>query len=113
MPPFNGVLAANVGIYNYEILSVDTSLAMAGVSECTNYNQKFDTDFEVLATAQITAICGPVFAGLALIAITFDACLYSNYGCFLFSVILFLAACGTQAGTFALYAEPSFWYVYH
>lgn len=107
MPPFEGALEANVGINKYEIVAVDASGATT--TSCDDYDSKFEFSFEVLATAQIVSICAPVFAALGLFATIFDTFFGSYVGCYLGSAFLYLVACGTQAGTFALYAEPSFW----
>jgi hypothetical protein len=52
-----------------------------------------------------------VFAGIAAFADLFDLCVCNFAGSFLISGLLFVIACGLQAATFTLLADPAFWYV--
>jgi hypothetical protein len=104
--PFVDVTEGYVGIFNYEISEIN----FAGVPEkCAKYDSEFDTEFEVLITSQILSIVAPCFAAIALLFTIFDTFLVHYIGCFVFASFMFLVSSATQAGTFALYAEPSFW----
>jgi hypothetical protein len=104
--PFEGVTEGYVGIFNYEISEIN----FAGVGEeCANYDSEFDAKFEVLITSQILAVVSPCFAAIALLLTIFDTFLVHYLGCFVFAAFMFLVSSATQAGTFALYAEPTFW----
>ena len=104
---FDGATEAYVGIFEYklETLNFQDVLNFDG---CKSYGEKFDSVYEVIVTSQICAIAGPALAALGLLTLLFESCIATNFGCFLLSTICFLAASGCQAGTFALYAEPSF-----
>jgi hypothetical protein len=109
-PPFNTVLAANVGIFNYEVLQ----LADGGTGDfgCVPYDDKFtrQTGYPSIATAQFCALIAPIFGSLAIFATLFDLCACKFPGSFLISTVLFLVAASIQAGTFTLIADPAFWY---
>ena len=111
-PPFDTAIAANVGIFKYEIL--DSPNADDITDGCVSYDDKYfdlvDTQ-EALVAAQICAVVAPVLAGVALLINLLEACLCNFAGSFVFTSTLFLAASGVQAGTFSMIAEPSLWYV--
>jgi hypothetical protein len=109
-PPFNTVLAANVGIFNYEVIQ----LANGGTRDfgCVAYDDKFakQTGYPSIATAQFCALIAPIIASFAVFAALFDVCVCQFPGSFVISTVLFLAAAAIQAGTFTLIADPAFWY---
>ena len=109
-PPFSGSLEGHVGIFGYEI--IDHSDETKKTQSCVKYDEKFgNAPNEALMTAQFCALFAPIFGILGLIVSCVDSCFCRFCGSFLISSGLFLIACGLQAGTFALYAEPDFWYV--
>ena len=111
-PPFDTAIAANVGIFNYEIL--DSPNADDISDGCIAYDDKFfglvETQ-EALAAAQICAVVAPVLAGTSLLLNLAESCICNFAGSFVFTSTLFIAAAGVQAGTFSMIAEPSLWYV--
>ena len=111
-PPFDTAIAANVGIFNYEILDSPNADDITG--ECIAYEDKFfdlaETQ-EALVAAQICAVVAPVLAGVALLLNLMEACMCNFAGSFVFTSSLFIAAAGVQAGTFSMIAEPSLWCV--
>lgn len=110
-PPFEGAFEANVGIFTYEIVRSlnETTTVTDG---CVPYDEGItDTEYEVLLTARLCAIIAPVLGFFGLFMSCLDTFCYRLRCGFLFASILYLAACGVQAGTFAVYAEPAFWYV--
>ena len=111
-PPFDTAIAANVGIFNYEIL--DSPNADDITDGCIAYDDNFfglvDTQ-EALAAAQICAVVAPVLAGVSLLLNLMEACFCNFPGSFVFTSTLFIAASGVQAGTFSMIAEPSLWCV--
>lgn len=109
-PPFENALEAHVGIFGYEInRHLDESEVTDG---CVGYENTFSSaDFEVLISAQFCAVFAPIFAVLGLLVSCLDTFFCRFFMSFLIASAFFLAACGVQAGTFSLFAEPSFWYV--
>lgn len=104
--PFEGVTEGHVGIFHYEISEIN----FEGVGEeCAKYDSDFDTEFEVLITSQVLAVIAPCFAAIALLCTIFDTFMVHYIGCFVFASFMFLVSSAAQAGTFALYAEPTFW----
>ena len=112
-PPFDTAIAANVGIFNYEIL--DSPNAADITDGCIPYEDKFfdlAENQEALVAAQICAVVAPVLAGCALLLNLMEACMCNFAGSFVFTSSLFIAAAGVQAGTFSMIAEPSLWCVW-
>lgn len=106
--PFNRAVKAHIGIFSYEVIESDTPDLLT--DGCEGYDKLFaDSEYEVLIAAQFCALFGPILAGFGLFAALFELCVCSFYCSFLISSLFFLAAAGTQAGTFSLFAEPSFW----
>ena len=106
-PPFNTVLAANVGIFKYQVLEyVD-----GGSSGCVQYDDRFaqQKGYPSVATAQFCALIAPIIAGLAIFSSLFETCACNFPGSYIISSSLFLAAAGIQAGTFTMVADPAFW----
>jgi hypothetical protein len=109
--PFEGVTKAKVGIFSYQIIEAinNTDLETDG---CVSYDSNFaNSEYEVLVAAQFCGVFAPLLALLAIITNLFDTCICSFFLSFLITSALFLAACGVQAGTFSLFAEPDIWYV--
>lgn len=106
-PPFDGSIEAHVGIFGYEIIDhMNETMVTTG---CQAYDEKFSSgNFEAVITAQFCAVFAPVIGVIGLIVSCMDTCLCRFFGSFLVSSALFLLACGIQAGTFSLYAEPDF-----
>jgi hypothetical protein len=101
-PPFNTAIAANVGIFKYEILESSSGTETNG---CVPYEERFlgmkDT-YEALASAQLCALLAPIFGGLGVfLNLVWDESLVAGIFC--------LAAAGIQAGTFSMVADPSIW----
>jgi hypothetical protein len=101
-PPFDTAIAANVGIFKYEILE---SISGTETNGCVNYEDRFlgmkDT-YEALASAQLCALLAPIFGGLGIfLNLVWDQYLVAGTLC--------LAAAGVQAGTFSMVADPSIW----
>lgn len=108
-PPFDTALAGSIGIFGYIITDVFNS-ASSGTNGCVAYQDLFgqQTAYPSIATAQFCSIIAPIFAGLGAFAAMFDLCIYNFSGSFMISSFLFLLACGIQAGTFTLLADPAF-----
>ena len=109
-PPFDTAVAANVGIFKYEIL--DSPDGAEVTDGCVSYDGRFFDlidDQEALVAAQCCAVAAPVLAGLGVIIVLLETCLCNFPGSFVFPATLFIAACGVQAGTFSVIAEPSLW----
>lgn len=106
--PFEDALEAHVGVFSYEI--VRSSAVGGRTGECVKYDGKYsDADLEVLVAAQFCALFGPIVAGLALFVTLLETC-FCDFSCsFLIASILYLGAAGIQAGTFSVFAEPTFW----
>ncbi len=96
-----------MGIFQYQILEHgDDGQVSDG---CTSYDQQFmDAPNEVLVAAQFCAVLAPSFAALAILISACELICCRFHGSFLTGNILFLTAAGVQAGTFCLFAEPSF-----
>jgi hypothetical protein len=101
-PPFDTAIAANVGIFKYEILE---SISGAETNGCVNYEDRFiglKNTYEALVSAQFCALLAPIFGGLGvLLNVVWDEYLVAGTLCF-------AAAC-IQAGTFSMVADPSIW----
>ena len=101
-PPLDTAIAANMGIFRYEILESITGTETNG---CVNYEDRFigmkDT-YEALASAQFCALVAPIFGGLGVfLNVVWDVSIVAGMLC--------LAAAGVQAGTFSMVADPSIW----
>lgn len=109
-PPFNIALAANVGIFKYEITEF---VNRDGSSGCIKFDDRFaqQQGYPSVATAQFCALIAPIMAALAIFATLFDFCACNFPGSYLISSLLLLIASGVQAGTFTMVADPAFWYV--
>eukprot|EP00934_Nitzschia_sp_Nitz4_P001205 Nitzschia sp. Nitz4//scaffold7_size249615//219639//220629//NITZ4_001209-RA/size249615-augustus-gene-0.267-mRNA-1//-1//CDS//3329558538//1205//frame0 len=105
--PFDGVYSAYVGVFGYEILRAeDDSMLTDG---CVSYDGQFGKlNYFAIMAAQFCAILGPALAVMGIIVNVMDTCLCRFLCSFLIGSALFLAACGVQAGTFSIYAEPDF-----
>lgn len=101
--PFEGATEAYVGIYNYELVTVNYE---AVPESCESYPE--GASFEVVSAGKILSIAAPIFAGLGVLLTLIDTCLGHNISYFLGSAFMYLIACGLQASTFVLFAEPSF-----
>ena len=109
-PPFDGSIEAHVGIFGYEI--IDHADETAKTNGCVAYDGKYgDAPYEALIAAQFCALFAPVIGAVGLLLSCIDTFCCRFFGSFLISSALFVIACGIQAGTFSLYAEPDFWYV--
>lgn len=105
--PFDGSLEAYVGIFSYEIINATNADSIT--DGCVAYDEKFGkSNFEAMIAAQFCAIFAPTFGILALLVSCVDTCMCRFCCSFLISSALFLAACGIQAGTFSLFAQPDF-----
>jgi hypothetical protein len=109
-PPFDRAIAANVGIFRYEITEIVNG-GGPGTNGCVSYDDTFaqQNGYPSLATAQFCAMIAPIIAGLAVFANLFDFCVCNFPGSYLITSLLFLTAAGIQAGTFTLLADPVFW----
>jgi hypothetical protein len=107
-PPFNTLVAANVGIFRYEEV-VDGR----GKGGCTPYYDRFleQQDYPSLATAQFCATIGSCFAFFGFFLTIVDFCACNFLGSFMFASFFLLVGAGVQAGVFTLIADPVFWYV--
>lgn len=107
-PPFNQAMAANVGIFRYEITQFVNG---GGSSECIAYDDRWaqQQGYPSVATAQFCALFGPIFAVLGIFAVMFDICVCNFPGSFMIGALFLLLASGLQAGTFTMVADPVFW----
>jgi len=108
-PPFNNALSGTVGIFSYFISTVYTG-GPFGSDTCVGYDETFiqQRGYPSLATAQFCALLAPVFAAMGIFACGVDCCVCNFGGSFLSACVLFMIACGLQAGTFTLLADPAF-----
>lgn len=107
-PPFDGAFQAYVGIFSYEIANATDATQIT--DGCVAYDGKFGkSNFEAIIAAQFCAIFAPIMGVIAVVISGVDTFLCRFCCSFLISSALFLAACGIQAGTFSLFAEPDFW----
>lgn len=102
--PFERATEAYVGIFNYEVVAVDYNSIP---EKCEGYPE--GAAFEVLVAAKIVSVAAPIFAAIAVLITIFDTCIGHNIGCFVGAAFMYLIACGLQACTFVVYAEPTFW----
>lgn len=103
--PFELATEGYIGLFGYEVTKVDFS----GVPEkCESYPSS--VSFEVLTAGRIVSIAAPIFAVIGVIITLFDTCIGHYFGCFIMSAFMYLIACGLQACTFVLLAEPTFCY---
>ena len=102
--PFEGATEANVGIFNYEVVKVNYD--SAGGS-CEGYPP--GANYEVLVAGKIVGVGAPLVAMIAVLITAYDTCVGHNIGCFIGAAFTYLIACGLQACTFVLFAEPTFW----
>jgi len=109
-PPFDTALAASVGIFGYIITDVYNETGPV-TNGCVSYEYIFaqQTEYPSLATAQFCALISPLLAGIAIFANLVDFCVCNFVGSYMIGSLLFLAASGLSAGTFALLADPAFW----
>jgi hypothetical protein len=108
--PFDRAIEAHVGIFYYDIVESDVS--DRETNGCVGYDNLFhESEYEVLVASQFCALFAPIIAGIGLFVTLFEMCVCSFYCSFMIASLLFLIAAGIQAGTFSLFAEPSFWYV--
>jgi hypothetical protein len=108
-PPFDVALSGNVGIFGYEITRYfDRG---GGGDGCLAYDENFGQQkaYPSVATAQFCALLAPIFAGIGIFACAVDCCVCNFGGSFLCASLFFAIACGLQAGTFTLLADPAFW----
>ncbi|CAJ1946249.1 unnamed protein product [Cylindrotheca closterium] len=101
--PFEGATEAYVGIFNYEVVAVDYDSVP---EKCEGYPA--GASFEVLIAARIVAVAAPIFAAIGVLITIVDTCFGHNISCFIASAFMYLIACGLQACTFVVYAEPTF-----
>ena len=85
-----GATEAYVGVYEYEILKID--FAPSSDIGCQSYGKRFESEYEVIISAQILALCAPLSGVLGLITLLFDACVGKFYACFLVSTLFFLVS---------------------
>jgi hypothetical protein len=106
-PPFTGATEGWIGIFKYEITETADG---EGLSEgCTLYDSQWkNAPFEALTAGQICAVMAPSFAILSILVSLVEVVCCFFRGSFLVISVLFLVAAGIQAGTFSLFAEPSF-----
>ena len=109
-PPFDQAFYAYVGIFSFQLMNAtDPSTITDG---CVAYDGIFGkSNYEAIITAQVCAIMAPILGVLALAVSCVDTFCCRFLCSFLISSALFVAACGVQAGTFSIFAEPAFWYV--
>eukprot|EP00980_Cylindrotheca_fusiformis_P007343 scaffold1525_cov142-Cylindrotheca_fusiformis.AAC.143 len=103
--PFEGATEAYVGIFHFQIEEINFSQIP---KNCKGYDSKFDTKFEALIASQVLAIVAPCFAAIALVFTLVETFCIHYMGIFLLTAFLFLVSAAIQAGTFAVFAEPSF-----
>jgi hypothetical protein len=108
-PPFNLAVAADVGIFHYEITQHEAGTT--GLGGCIPYELRFASqqDYPSLATAQICAVIGPCFAAFGAIFTLMDFCVFNFPGSFTVASLFLLVGSGVQAGVFTLIADPVFW----
>lgn len=106
-PPFDVAFHAYAGIFSFQIMNAtDDSTITDG---CVAYDGIFgSSNYEAIITAQVCAIMAPILGVLALFISCVDTFCCRFICSFLISSALFVAACGVQAGTFSLFAEPAF-----
>lgn len=107
-PPFNNVIAANVGIFRYEVTQFQNGADPTG---CEPYEERWakQQGYPSLATAQFCAIIAPCFAVAGAFAALVDLCVCNFAGSFGAGSLFLLVASGVQAGTFTVIADPVFW----
>lgn len=106
-PPFDVAFHAYAGIFSFQIMNAtdDTTIT----DGCVSYDGIFgQSNYEAIITAQVCAIMAPILGVLALVVSCVDTFCCQFICSFLISSALFVAACGVQAGTFSLFAEPAF-----
>lgn len=105
-PPFNRAMAANVGIFRYQIVeSVN-----GGSGECVEYEDRWGQlqGYPSVATAQFCSLLAPLMAVLGIFSALLDICVCTFPGSFMTASFFFLLASGLQAGTFVIVADPVF-----
>ena len=109
--PFSKAVAAHVGIFRYEITTLDSGVA--GRNGCIPYDLRFSDqqDYPSLATAQFCAVIGPCFALIGTFLTLVECCVCNVPGSFALATLFLLVASGVQGGVFTLFADPVFWYV--
>ena len=109
--PFSKAIAAHVGIFRYEITTLDSGAA--GRSGCIPYGLRFSDqqDYPSLATAQFCAVIGPCCALIGTFLTLVECCVCNLPGSFALATLFLLVASGVQGGVFTLLADPVFWYV--
>lgn len=124
-PPLDVAVSAHVGIFSYELLEVgvkdangtmtsSTTNSPTITGKCVNYEDRFSDMMEVyeaIAAAQFCAVVAPSLALFAIALNLFEFFVFSFYGSFIFSGVLYFCAAAIQAGTFSMLAEPAIWYV--
>lgn len=75
--------------------------------QCLSYPS--GAKFEVVFAGKIVSIAAPVVGAIAVLITIYDTCLGYNIVFFVMSAFMYLLACGLQACTFVLFAEPTFW----
>jgi len=107
--PFNRAIAANIGIFRYEI----TEMVGGGETDCLPYRLRFSEqqDYPSLGTAQFCAVIGPCFAVLGGFLTLVECFVCNGRGSFMLASLFHLVGAGIQAGVFTLVADPAFWYV--
>jgi hypothetical protein len=109
--PFSMAIAAHVGIFRYEIKTLDSGAV--GRSGCIPYDLRFSDqqDYPSLATAQFCAVIGPCCAMIGTFLTLVECCVCNVPGSFALATLFLLVASGVQGGVFTLLADPVFWYV--
>jgi hypothetical protein len=101
-PPFDQAVAANVGIFNYEILE---SISGTKTDGCVNYENGFleiNEMYTALTASQFCALLAPIFGG-------FGVFFNLVWGLNVMSGILCILAACIQAGTLSMVAFPNVW----
>jgi hypothetical protein len=108
-PPFNIAISGTVGIFGYEITEYYNRVGQS--DGCLAYDENFGQQraYPSLATAQFCALIAPIFAGIGIFFTAVDLCVCNFGGSFLTPSLLYAIACGLQAATFTLLADPAFW----
>jgi hypothetical protein len=109
-PPFEDALAANIGLFNYEITD---STRLTDLEEgCTGFDGRF-SDFPegnaLLEAAQYCAVFAMITSALAFLINLAEAICCSFFCSFIFACALLWIAGALQACTFMVLGGGEFW----